>query len=924
MVSTPPVSPRTPAPQAGFNKALTSFKNRLTPSEAAQFQVVTLDDLKVTILAIQADQRARKQMMHMDRILSFLEAMDQFGKVIETFLNVSEMLAFIWGPIKFLLLTATTWLESFDALLDAYQLIAESLPIFEIYQDLFSESSRMQGILECIWTNILDFHIRAIRIFDQSMIKLFFRSLWKDFNSRFQHIISDLQRQKALIESHANQIHICNYESDRVKIREEFEQARASRAAEKKAYVLQWIMAPKTVLDHESLCSVRREQLDITGQQTAQWILKNNEVEAWLASQVPKSSTVWLSGIAGAGKSVLTSVIVDEIKEKDLGPMAFFYCKHRDPDKNTFISVAKALLSQLLNQQDHLMPFYYDEGIRSGESSLHSMKLCKKLLRAILQAIPVAFLVIDGIDECDSNERKSILTFLSDIINLCDNNKPGKIRLFISSRDESDIRRALLMGTRIKLDRRDTIQDLNVYIEHRASELQRKFGLSAEAQRYIQQNVLDKSDGMFLYAKLVMANLEGQPTLHHLHEEFDSLPSGLEEAYGRNLYRIKTNSNKSKADVARRILLLMVCARRPLRWRELQAAISISPDDLALDIARRLPQDSDVTEMCGSLVEVLPGDRVEFIHITASLYIVDLGYSPLFEAEHAMAMLCLYYLAFEYFEEDRGDDDILQLIRKGYYAFQDYAAAHWADHFLAMLSTPETITQEWFAESTETSNALTIFADRFHADLAASSTVSKTPPDYSLFSSLGCFPAMTMIWKHAEPRRLLIDDRRDNIGLVSLGKSIERNRHVLEEHVESITDDGAETTALEKFYGANWFKCTKASCYYFHEGFNSRASRQQHYDRHERPFRCDEENCPAARIGFGSLKELEKHKRNVHPGIDKLSSTFARFKRGSKGQAVLLKYLCPRCPLKFATRLQCRSHMTSHNPIIHPKHPVME
>lgn len=107
MVSTPPVSPRTPAPQAGFNKALTSFKNRLTPSEAAQFQVVTLDDLKVTILAIQADQRARKQMMHMDRILSFLEAMDQFGKVIETFLNVSEMLAFIWGPIKFLLLVYT-------------------------------------------------------------------------------------------------------------------------------------------------------------------------------------------------------------------------------------------------------------------------------------------------------------------------------------------------------------------------------------------------------------------------------------------------------------------------------------------------------------------------------------------------------------------------------------------------------------------------------------------------------------------------------------------------------------------------------------------------------------------------------------------------------------------------------------------------
>jgi hypothetical protein len=73
-------------------------------SERAQFDVATLDDLKVTILTIQAEQRARKGMMHMGRIQSFLEAMEQFGKVIEVFLNTANMLAFVWGPIKLLLL----------------------------------------------------------------------------------------------------------------------------------------------------------------------------------------------------------------------------------------------------------------------------------------------------------------------------------------------------------------------------------------------------------------------------------------------------------------------------------------------------------------------------------------------------------------------------------------------------------------------------------------------------------------------------------------------------------------------------------------------------------------------------------------------------------------------------------------------------
>ena len=76
----------------------------MSSPERAQFNVATLDDLKVTILTIQAEQRARKEMMHMGRIQSFLEAMEQFGKVIEVFLNTANMLAFVWGPIKLLLL----------------------------------------------------------------------------------------------------------------------------------------------------------------------------------------------------------------------------------------------------------------------------------------------------------------------------------------------------------------------------------------------------------------------------------------------------------------------------------------------------------------------------------------------------------------------------------------------------------------------------------------------------------------------------------------------------------------------------------------------------------------------------------------------------------------------------------------------------
>lgn len=86
-----------------FRKILSSFKTRLTQKELHDFQFTTLEDVRLEIARIQAEQASRKEMMNMPRIQSFLEAMDQLGKVIEVFLNSSDFVAFIWGPVKFVL-----------------------------------------------------------------------------------------------------------------------------------------------------------------------------------------------------------------------------------------------------------------------------------------------------------------------------------------------------------------------------------------------------------------------------------------------------------------------------------------------------------------------------------------------------------------------------------------------------------------------------------------------------------------------------------------------------------------------------------------------------------------------------------------------------------------------------------------------------
>jgi hypothetical protein len=87
--------------------AVDKFTKDNSKANLAQFTNTTYDELRNAINQIQSKQHARRELRNFARIQSFLEAMEQFGKVIEVFLNVADPLAFVWGPMKFLLQVLT-------------------------------------------------------------------------------------------------------------------------------------------------------------------------------------------------------------------------------------------------------------------------------------------------------------------------------------------------------------------------------------------------------------------------------------------------------------------------------------------------------------------------------------------------------------------------------------------------------------------------------------------------------------------------------------------------------------------------------------------------------------------------------------------------------------------------------------------------
>ena len=59
----------------------------------------------------------------------------------------------------------STFAEGFNALLDAYQRIYESLPSLERFEALFAHDPLVVRALEEIFTDIFDFHAKALKYF---------------------------------------------------------------------------------------------------------------------------------------------------------------------------------------------------------------------------------------------------------------------------------------------------------------------------------------------------------------------------------------------------------------------------------------------------------------------------------------------------------------------------------------------------------------------------------------------------------------------------------------------------------------------------------------------------------------------------------------------------------------------------------------
>ncbi|KAI1451390.1 putative zinc finger protein [Annulohypoxylon moriforme] len=839
--------------QCPFERTLEEFRKDLEGRDVKNFEKTTLEVLESSIITLQTRQHEQRQLRNFNRLQPFLEAIKQYGEVVKEFCSNNDIITFFWGPLKLLLETTSISTDAFSGLLGAYENIGESLPLLVQYQDTFRIKPHLIRILSDIYADIFEFQRILLRYFQNLEWQQVFAESWDICKSRFPSIVIQIARRRSLIENEASLFQIEEARKEIQQSRKNTDDQFNEQNLHRLHHVYNWLKAFNVQNDQDDFSKVRAKYPG-----TGRWLLENTVFKEWFHPQYATiPPLLWLNGILGAGKTVLTSLVVEEARKLNPAPtVLFFYFKHGSSGRDSFVALGRSLLRQFLEQDNGLLPTLYQKSCRSGDATLTSPALVEELLHLALANCKSAYIILDGLDECPREQRKYITQWFKKLVEDLPNSKPDRLRCLFVSQDDGPARKDFDGISSIKIDSKDNKSDIEEYCRTEANKLREGFSLNIERTSVIASTVANSVQGIFLLAKLIWENLSGQASVAALDRELEPnvFPETINDAYSRIMERIRQHTPQATMNDTLRLLGWLVCAKRPLKWHEIQGMKSINLEEQCVDFDRqgfvKSPKD-----LCASLLETRSDGTVELIHLTAKFFLIDkdIGYINPAAEELKIASFCIDYLNLPAFASQPTEEGVLN----GDYGFMDYAVLYWLRH----LETAVTLqTDDQVDLMQQLAESLEIFIEKHWASPRTTLTLAKRHSDkLDFFKAYPFHERLEQIV--ASTRRQLKDFGRMKKQEIALDfvDVVREVRRVLEQAAFS-TD---QETIREK-YGKNLFKCPRFSCHFFTAGYRSVDERDKHIEKHERPFQCPEEGCPSSTLGCSSLSEWEKHMEKYH------------------------------------------------------------
>jgi hypothetical protein len=255
--------------------------------------------------------------------------------------------------------------------------------------------------------------------------------------------------------------------------------------------IRQWLSAPDPSTNYQKALKLRQPD-------TGLWFLESDAYTRWKSAA---TTPLWLHGIPGCGKTILSSTVLQDVhrhcQDDPRKAIAYFFFDFNDVKKQDPEMMARSLLCQL-SQQSIKIPASLDALYSSCESGQRQPSILALMdaLQSTIQDLPQIYIVLDALDECD--QREELMEMFETIVGW----KVPNLHLLVTSRKERDIESSLEgcvdPQNSICLQSKVVDRDIQHYVRQRLSDDKglSKWGKDIGLRQEIQTALTEGSKGM--------------------------------------------------------------------------------------------------------------------------------------------------------------------------------------------------------------------------------------------------------------------------------------------------------------------------------------------------------------------------------------------------------------------------------------------
>jgi hypothetical protein len=208
-------------------------------------------------------------------------------------------------------------------------------------------------------------------------------------------------------------------------------------------------------------------------------------------------------GIPGAGKTILTSIVVDDLcnrfrNDATIG-IAYLYCNFQRRDEQKAEGLLASLLKQLAEELSSLPDSVRDLYNRHKDKRTRpSVDEISRALKSVATLYLRVFIIVDALDECQPADRNwsKLLSELFVLQANCGAN------LFATSRFIPEIKK-MFEGS-LSIEIRATEDDVRRYLDSHISNLPAFVRRSPDLQEEIKTEVVKAVDGMYVSLAVIV------------------------------------------------------------------------------------------------------------------------------------------------------------------------------------------------------------------------------------------------------------------------------------------------------------------------------------------------------------------------------------------------------------------------------------